>query len=44
MIGAFWNVRGLNKTGRNTMVANFVRDNKLDFVGLICCFQLVHDS
>jgi hypothetical protein len=34
MIGAFWNVRGLNKEGRLQCLADFVNDNKLDFVGL----------
>jgi exonuclease III len=34
MIGAFWNVRGLNKEGRIQCFADFVKDNKLDFVGL----------
>ena len=31
MIGSFWNVRGLNKTGRSKMIANFVKENRLDF-------------
>lgn len=33
MIGAFWNVRGLNREGRLQCIINFVNDNKLDFVG-----------
>ena len=33
MIGAFWNVRGLNKAGRLKCIADFIVDNKLDFVG-----------
>jgi exonuclease III len=34
MIGAFWNVRGLNKEGRLQWLADFLKDNNLDFVGL----------
>lgn len=34
MIGAFWNIKGLNKEGSLQCVTNFVSDNKLDFVGL----------
>lgn len=34
MIGAFWNVRGLNKEGRLQCLTDFVNDNKLDFVGI----------
>jgi hypothetical protein len=33
MIGAFWNVRCLNKEGRIQCLADFVKDNKLGFVG-----------
>lgn len=33
MIGAFWNVRGLNKEGRLQCITDFVNNNKLDFVG-----------
>lgn len=33
MIGAFWNVRGLNKEGRLQCITDFVNDNNLDFVG-----------
>ena len=34
MIGAFWNVRGLNKAGRIKCVSDFIVDNNLSFVGL----------
>jgi len=34
MIGAFWNIRGLNKEGRLQCITDFVKDNHLDFVGL----------
>jgi mannosylglycoprotein endo-beta-mannosidase len=34
MIGAFWNIRGLNKEGRLQCLSDFVKDNSLDFVGL----------
>jgi hypothetical protein len=34
MIGAFWNFIGLNKSGRLSCLANFVKSNKLDFVGI----------
>ena len=34
MIGAFWNVRGLNKAGRVKCVADFIANNNLSFVGL----------
>ena len=33
MIGATWNVRGLNKTGKLQCITDFVVGNKLDFVG-----------
>jgi exonuclease III len=33
MIGATWNVRGLNKRGKLQCITDFVEDNKLDFVG-----------
>ena len=33
MIGAIWNVRGLNKKGRLQCITDFVNENKLDFVG-----------
>lgn len=32
MIGATWNVRGLNKRGKLQCVTDFVHDNMLDFV------------
>jgi hypothetical protein len=35
MIGAFWNVRGLNKTGRLSCLSDFIKQYKLDFVGII---------
>jgi hypothetical protein len=34
MIGAVWNIRGLNKTGRFKCPADFIRLNNLDFVGI----------
>jgi hypothetical protein len=30
----FWNIRGLNKTGRINCLASFIRQNDLDFVGI----------
>lgn len=33
MLGALWNVRGLNKEGRLQCITDFVNENKLDFVG-----------
>lgn len=33
MIGAFWNIRGLNKEGRLQCITDFVKDNHLDLVG-----------
>lgn len=33
MIGAFWNVRGLNKDGRMNKIAEFIKKHQLDFVG-----------
>jgi exonuclease III len=33
-IEAFWNVRGLNKEGHLQCLADFVKDNYIDFVGL----------
>ena len=35
MIGAFWNVRGLNKDGRQLMVSSFIKSNHLDFIGVV---------
>jgi hypothetical protein len=34
MIGAVWNIRGLNKSGRFKCLAEFIRINGLDFVGI----------
>ena len=34
MIGAFWNIRGLNKTGRYECLKDFINNNALDFVGI----------
>ena len=34
MIGAFWNIRGLNKTGRVECLKDFISNNSLDFVGI----------
>jgi hypothetical protein len=34
MRGAFWNIRGLNKTGRINCLSDFIMANKLDFVGI----------
>jgi len=34
MIGAFWNIRGLNKTGRLECLKDFISNNSLDFVGI----------
>jgi len=33
MIGALWNIRGLNKEGRLQCIIDFVKENQLDFVG-----------
>jgi exonuclease III len=33
MIGATWNVRGLNQRGKLQCITDFVLGNKLDFVG-----------
>ena len=33
MIGALWNIRGLNKEGRLQCITYFVKENHLDFVG-----------
>ena len=32
MIGALWNIRGLNKEGRLQCIIDFVKENQLDFV------------
>jgi exonuclease III len=34
MIGAVWNIRGLNKTGRISCVVDLISKYKLDFVGI----------
>ena len=34
MIGAMWNIRGLNKSGRLDYVKDLISNNNLDFVGL----------
>ena len=34
MIGAFWNIRGLNKTGRYECLKDFINNNALEFVGI----------
>jgi exonuclease III len=34
MIGVVWNIRGLNKTSRLKCLADFIRNNNLDFVGI----------
>jgi exonuclease III len=34
IIGGFWNIRGLNKSGRMKCLANFINQNRLDFVGI----------
>ena len=34
MLGAFWNIRGLNKLGRLECLKDFIDTNKLDFVGI----------
>jgi hypothetical protein len=34
MIGAFWNIRCLNKAGRLNCVTDFIKSHSLDFIGL----------
>jgi len=34
MIGAFWNIRGLNKTVRLECLKDFISNSSLDFVGI----------
>jgi exonuclease III len=34
IVGGFWNIRGLNKTGRLKCLADFINQNRLDFVGI----------
>lgn len=35
MRGAFWNSRGLNKSGRKLSLSSFIGGNDLDFVGIV---------
>jgi exonuclease III len=32
--GVFWNIRGLNKSGRLQIIADLISLNKFDFLGL----------
>ena len=34
MIGAFWNIRSLNKMGSLQCLTDFIQNNKLSFVGI----------
>ena len=34
MIGAFWNIRSLNKTGKLECLRDFINTHKLDFIGI----------
>lgn len=34
MIGAFWNIRSLNKAGSLQCLTDFIQNNKLSFVGI----------
>jgi hypothetical protein len=34
MIGVFWDIRGLNKTGRLQCISDFIKEHRLDFVGV----------
>jgi hypothetical protein len=34
MKSAFWNIRGLNKTGRAKTVSDLIKMNRLDFLGI----------
>jgi hypothetical protein len=34
MIGGFWNIRGLGKPGRTRALSDFIKENRLDFVGV----------
>jgi hypothetical protein len=34
MTCAFWNIRGLNKADRINCLADFIKTNKLDFIGI----------
>jgi hypothetical protein len=33
MKGLFWNIRGLNKSGRSLSLGQLIRDTHVDFVG-----------
>jgi hypothetical protein len=35
MKGSFWNIRGLNNTGRKNSLVSLIRGNTLDFVGVV---------
>ena len=35
MIGAFWNIRGLNKASRHQCLTDFFNNNNLDFVAIM---------
>lgn len=34
MKGIFWNIRGLNRPGRNLSLGQLIRDTHVDFVGV----------
>jgi exonuclease III len=34
MKGIFWNIRGLNKASRGKCLADVIKVNKLDFIGV----------
>jgi hypothetical protein len=34
MKGAYWNIRGLNKTGRTKTVCDLIKMNSLDFLAI----------
>jgi hypothetical protein len=34
LLGDFWNIRGLNKSGRRKCLTDFISQNKLNFVGI----------
>jgi glyceraldehyde-3-phosphate dehydrogenase/erythrose-4-phosphate dehydrogenase len=35
MIGLFWNIRGLGKIGRQPALANRIKDNHVDVIGVV---------
>jgi glyceraldehyde-3-phosphate dehydrogenase/erythrose-4-phosphate dehydrogenase len=35
MIGLFWNIRGMGSIGRVPVLVHKIRDNQLDFVGIL---------